>query len=167
MSTIKTAFGTATTFTKTNANLVSSVTAGWVSNAIDNISTLALDALIHVELAAVNSAPAGSKTIYLFAYALVDGSAAAYTGTGGAAVPGGTENTMVFPSVTTLPVVMPPLGTIPYPVQNIAINAGPFSVAKCFGGILPPKWGIAMVNDSGMTLNVTNIKYTEITNTVA
>jgi hypothetical protein len=167
MSTIKVAFGTATAFTKTNANLAASTTNGWVSNAIDNTSTLALDALIHVELAAVNTAPGGSKAIFLYAYALVDGSAAAYTGTGGAAVPSGSEATMVFPAVTTLPVVMPLLGIIPYPVQNIAINAGPFSVAKCFGGILPPKWGIGMVNDSGMTLSVTNIKYTEITNTVA
>lgn len=167
MATIKTAFGTAATFTKTNANLAASTTAGWVSNAIDNTGTLALDALIHVELAAVNTAPAGTKAIYLYAYALVDGSAAAYTGTGGAAVPSGSEATMTFPSISTLPVVMPLLGVIPYPVQNVAINAGPFSVAKCFGGVLPPKWGIAMVNDSGMTLSVTNIKYTEITNTVA
>lgn len=167
MSDVKQKFGTATAFTKTNANLAASVTAGWVSNAIDNTTTLADDALIHVELAAVNTAPAGSKAIFLYAYGLVDGAAAAYTGTGGAAVPSGSEATMVFPSVTTLPVVMPLLGVIPYPVQNIAINAGPFSVARAFGGVLPPKWGIAMVNDSGMTLNVTNIKYTELTYTVA
>lgn len=167
MATIKVAFGTATAFTKANAGLTASTTNGWVSNAIDNTSTLALDALVHVELAAVNTAPAGSKTIYLYAYALANSGASAYTGTGGAAVPSGAEGTMVFPAVTTLPVVMPLLGAIPYPVQNIAINAGPFSVAKAFGGILPPKWGIAMINDSGMTLTVTNIYYVEVTNTVA
>lgn len=166
MSDIKEKFGTATAFTKTNANLAASTTAGWVSNAIDNTSVLALDALVHVELAAVNTAPAGSKAIYLYAYGLANSGASAYTGTGGAAVPSGSEATMVFPSVTTLPVVMPLLGVIPYPVINIAINAGPFSVAKAFGGTMPPKWGIAMVNDSGMTLNVTNIYYVEVTNTV-
>lgn len=166
MTDIKAKFGTATAFTKTNANLAASTTNGWVSNAIDNTTNLYLDALVHVELAAVNTAPGGSKAIYLFAYALVDGGAAAYTGTGGAAVPSGAEATMVFPAVTTLGIDMPLLGVIPYPVQNIAINAGPFSVAKCFGGILPPKWGIGMVNDSGMTLNVTNIKYIEVFATV-
>ena len=166
MATIKEAFGTATTFTKTNANLATSTTAGWMSNAIDNTSTLADDALVNIELAAVNTAPANSKAIFLYAYALVDGSGSAYTSTGDG-TPSGSEGTLTFPDVTTLPVVMPLLGVVPYPVQNKAINGGPFSVARCFGGVLPPKWGVAMINHSGMTLSVTNIRYIEVTYTVA
>lgn len=166
MASVKLAFGAAIAFTKTNANLASSATAGWMSNAIDNSSNLYLDALVHIELAAVNTAPANSKAIFLYAYALVDSAAAAYTGSGDT-VPSGSEGALTFPDITTLPVPMPILGVVPYPVQNKAINGGPFSVAACFGGVLPPKWGVAMVNHSGMTLSVTNIKYIEVYRTVA
>lgn len=163
---VKEAFGTATAFTKTNANLASSATAGWMSNAIDNSSNLYLDALVHAEFAAVNTAPASSKAIFLYAFGLVDTSGSAYTSTGDGTA-SGSEGTLTFPDITTLQVVAPLLGTIPYPVQNKAINGGPFSVASCFGGILPPKWAIGMVNHSSQTLNVTNIKYIECYNTVA
>jgi hypothetical protein len=166
MASVKVAFGTATAFTKTNANLATSTTAGWMSNAIDNTSNLYLDALVHAEFAAVNTAPANSRAIYLFAYSLVDGAASAYTSSGDT-VPSGSEGTLTFPDFTLNAIPMPILGVVPYPVQNKAINGGPFSVAQCFGGVLPPKWGIAMLNHSGMTLSVTNIKYIEVYNTVA
>lgn len=165
MANSKQAFGTATAFTKTNANIASSATAGWMSNAIDNSSNLYSDALVGVELAAVNTAPANLKAIYLFGYGLIEGTTA-YTSTG-AATPSGSEGTLTFPSITTLPIVMPLLGVVPYPVQNTAINGGPFSVARLFGGVLPPKWGVAMLNYSGMTLSVTNIYYIEKYDTVA
>lgn len=166
MASVKEAFGTATAFTKTNANLATSATAGWMSNAIDNTTTLALDALVSLELAAVNTAPANSKAVFVYAFAVVDGSAAAYTGTG-SATPSGSEGTLTFPDVTANAIPMPLLGVVPYPTQNIAVNGGPFSVASCFGGVLPPKWGVAMINHTGMTLSVTNIKYVEVTNSVA
>lgn len=166
MATITETFGSATAFTITNANLASSPTAGWMSNAIDNSSNLYDDALIHVALASVATAPASSKAIFLYAFGLVDSSGALYTSTGDGTA-SGSEGTLTFPDVTTLPVVAPLLGVIPYPVSTKAINAGPFSVARCFGGILPVKWAIGMVNHSGMTLSVTSIKYIEVKYTVA
>jgi hypothetical protein len=165
MADAKRAFGTATAFTKTNANLATSATAGWMSNVITNSTNLYLDALVHAEFAAVNTAPANSKAIFLYAYALVDGSGSAYT-SAGSDTPSGSEGTMTFPDVTANAIPLPLLGVVPYPVQNKALNGGPFSVARCFGGILPPKWGIAMINHSGMTLSVTNIKYIEVYETV-
>jgi hypothetical protein len=137
-----------------------------MSNAIDNSSNLYDDALVHAEFAAVNTAPANSKAIFLYAYALVDTAGSAYSSSGDG-TPSGSEGTITFPDITTLPVAMPLLGVVPYPVQNKAINAGPFSVASCFGGVLPPKWGVCMINHSGMTLSVTNIKYIEVKYTVA
>ena len=165
MADIKRAFGTATAFTKTNANIATSATAGWMSNVIDNSSNKYLDALVHVELAAVNTAPANSKAVYLYAYALVDTGGSAYTSTGDG-TPSGSEGTITFPDVTANAIPLPRLGVVPYPTQNKAINAGPFSVATCFGGVLPPKWGIALINHTGMTLSVTNIKYIEVYETV-
>lgn len=158
---VKVAYGTATAMTITNANLATSATAGWQSAAIDNTSNLYLDYLFHVALAAVNTAPANSKAIFMFAHGLVDSAGAVYTSTGDG-TPGASEATMTFPDVTTLPTVCPPLGTIPYPVQNKIINGGPFSFSGAFGiqntGALP-KLLISMINHSGMTLNVTSITY--------
>jgi hypothetical protein len=165
MADIKQAFGTVFTFTKTNANLANSPTAGWKSNARDNSTNKFLDCLIHLRLAAVNTAPANSRLIYLYAYALLDDAGSAYSSTGDG-TPDGNEGAMTFPDVTVSAIPLPLLGAIPYPVQNKAINAGPFSVASCFGGILPPKWGIAMINHSGMTLSVTEIEGREIYHTV-
>lgn len=159
-ATLKTTFGTATAFTKTNANLTNSLTAGWKSNAIDNTTTRAIDALIGIELAAVNTAPSAPSTLYVFAYGLIEGTAYASTGDG---TIDGTEGTVTFPSVTTLPVVLKQIGTISYPVQNRAIN----QLFRWCGGqndlaVLPDKWGIAIVNATGMTISVTNIFYQEI-----
>lgn len=164
MADVKEKFGTATAFTKTNANLATSATAGWKSNAIDNSSNLYQDALVMVKLAAVNTAPANSKAIFLFAFSLIEGTSYGSTGDG---TIDGSEGTVTFPDVSALPVVAPLLGVIPYPAQNKAINSPAFSVAACFGGILPVKWCIGMVNHSGMTLNVTDIFYIEKYLTVA
>lgn len=154
-------FGSATAFTITNANLANSATAGWQSNAIDNSTNLYDDVLVITDFAAVNTAPANSKAIFMFAFAILDTAGSLYTSTGDAA-PGGTEATLTFPDVSTSAVVAPLLGVIPYPAQNKILRGGPFSVARCFGGVLPPKWAIGMVNHSGMTLSVTSIKYIEV-----
>lgn len=159
-------FSSATSLTLTSANLASSATAGWMSAVVDNSTNLYLDALVSIELAAVNTAPANHKRIYLFAYGLVDTAGSAYTSTG-AATPSGSVGTITFPDITTLEIVAPLLGAVPYPVINVANNGGPFSVARCFGGTLPSKWGVLMLNYSGMTLNVTAIKWVGVTNTVA
>ncbi len=169
MASIKLVYGTATAFTKTNANLADSATAGWKSNSIDNSSNLYLDALVSIELGAVNTAPGSNKAIYLFAYSLIEGTAYASTGDG---TIDGTEGTVTFPSISTpLPVVLPLLGVVPYPVQNKAINSPAFSVSKALFGApmsgLPDKWGIGMINFSGMTLSVTNIYYQEVYMSVA
>jgi hypothetical protein len=148
---VKEAFQAEQTMTVTNLHsLATSTTAGWTSASVDNSSNLYLDALVSVHVAAVNTAPANSKALFLYAYGSTDGSIFTSTGTSGGTV--GTEGALTFPDVTTLPVVMPLLGVIPYPVQNKALDAGPFSVARAFGGVLPRAWGVAIINHTGMTL---------------
>lgn len=159
MANVKLVYASPVTLTITNANLAASVTAGWQSAVQDNSSNLYLDALAEWVLAAVNTAPAGTKRIYCYAWGSNDSSGSDFTGTG-TNIPGTGEATLTFPDVTANSIPMPLIGTISYPSQNKAINAGPFSIARAFGGILPPKYGIAMVNDSGMTLSVTSIKIT-------
>lgn len=165
MADVKEKISAATSFTLTSANLATSTTAGWMSDVVDNTATLYLDALVHVELAAVNTAPSGSKTIYIFAYGLADPAGTVYTSTGDG-VPSGTVGTITFPAVTTNALPIPLIGTIPYPTQNKALNGGPFSVASAFSGILPAKWGLCIINDANMTLNVTAIKWVGVYATV-
>lgn len=144
-------FSAETALTVTNLHsLASSATAGWSSASIDNSSTLYFDALVAVHIAAVNTAPGSDKTIYVFAYGSTDGSIFTSTGTSGGTV--GTEGALTFPSVSTLPILMPLIGKVAYPVQNKALDGGPFSVRRAFGGVLPKYWGVAILNFSGFTL---------------
>lgn len=166
MANVKLSFANAVSLTLTSANLTNSATAGWQSDGQDNTSNLYLDALVQVKLAAVNTAPANTKLIYLYAFGVADGTTSDY-GTTGDGAPSGTVGTLTFPDVTANAIPCPLLGLIPYPVQNKALISAPFSIAKCFGGTLPAKYAIGMVNNSGMTLNVTSIKIVPVFLTVA
>lgn len=161
MATVRVNYGTVVSLTITNANLTSSSTAGWQSQSIDNSSNLYSDYLVQVKLAAVNTAPASNASIYLYGFGLIDSSGSDYSTTG-SGVPSGSEGTLTFPDITTLAIVSPLLGVIPYPVQNKAIVSSAFSVANAFGGVCPAKFSIGMINFSGMTLSVTTIKVTPI-----
>ena len=147
---VKEAFQTEQTETTTNLqSLASSATAGWTGNSVDNTSNLYLDALVSVVIAAVNTAPGSDKCVYLFAFGGTNSSDLTTTGTSGGTV--GTEGTLTFPSISTLPQLMPMFGRIPYPVQNRALNSGPLSVRRAFGGVLPPYHGTAILNFTGFT----------------
>jgi len=165
MSNVKLVYASPVTLTLTSANLASSATAGWQSDGQDNTTNLYLDAIVQVKLAAVNTAPASSKAIFLYAFGVADGATTDYGSTGAAAVTG-SVGTLTFPDVTANSVPCPVLGIIPYPTQNVAIISQPFSIARAFGGILPAKYAIGMVNFSGMTLNITSIKIVPVYSTV-
>jgi hypothetical protein len=166
MANVKLAYASPVSLTLTSANLANSATAGWQSDGQDNTSNLYIDALVQVKLAAVNTAPANSKAIYIYGFGIADGATTDYTGTGDTNA-SGTVGTLTFPDVTANAVPCPLVGVIPYPVQNKAINSASFSIARAFGGILPAKYAIGMVNHSGMALSVTSIKIVPVYLTVA
>lgn len=142
MSDVKLAFGSATAMTITLNSLASSATAGRESTVVDNSTNKYLDALVEVLLSYPNSAPANDQAVYVYAYASLDG-----TNYSGGATGSDAAYTLRSPSV------LAPLGTIPTPTQNIAYRSRPMSVANAFGGVLPSKWGIVVVNFSGQTLS--------------
>lgn len=161
MANVKLAFGSATAFTITLNSLASSGTAGRESTVVDNSSNLMLDALVEVTIDYPNSAPANDQAIYVYAYGSLDGtnypesitgSDAGYTFKG---------------SAGALKTALRLIGVIPA-VQNMNYRFGPFNVAPAFGGIMPVKWGIAVLNYSGQTLDSSgnSAQYREVYATV-
>lgn len=153
MADLKVAYSSATSLADISAlnSLATSATAAWQSDAFDNSSNNYLDILIHAEFAAVNTAPANSKALFLWVAGLVDTAGSAYTSSG-SDVPSGTEGTITIPDFTANAIPLRSLGRIPYPVQNKVLNGGPFSVAQAFGGIVPPKFVLIIANHTGYTI---------------
>lgn len=163
MSTVKESFpATGSSITLTLNSLASSGTVGRASTSVDNSTNLDLDALVQVAIAFPNSAPANDKFIYVFAYGSYDGTAYPEGITGSDA--GYTIQGAAGALTTALRVI----GHIPA-IQNITANYGPFSVAQAFGGILPPKWGLVVLNYGGQTLSGSGntATYTRVQATVA
>jgi hypothetical protein len=149
MASVKTEYASAAALTITLDSLASSGTAGRESTVVDNTSNKYLDALVEVRINFPNSAPANDQAIYVYAYASIDGTTypedltgadAAYTFKG---------------SAGALRTALRLIGVIPA-VQNEDARWGPFSVAAAFGGVLPPKWGIVVLNYGGQTLAGSN-----------
>lgn len=159
---LRTAYSSAATLTIANANIASSKTAGWQSDGLDFTSPANLiDVLFQAKFAAVNTAPGNTRAIYFHFCPLIDVAGSDYTSSGDGS-PSGTEGTITLPDFSTLEVVAPRLGRVPYPVQNKAIVSPVFSLKKACGGIIPPKGVVLMCNDSGMTLNVSWMKIIRI-----
>lgn len=155
MATLKPLYGTANQpITVTLASLANA--AGRASAVIDNTTTLALDAL--VSLAVKTNAAGVSATGYVavYAYGTVDGT----TYTDGAT---GTDAAFT-PSASGANLRL--IGTIQTPAVATTYQSGPFSVANAFGGTLPAKWGIVVVNNSGAALDATEASHTKQFQTV-
>jgi hypothetical protein len=147
---VKEAFQSEQTATTTNLqSKASSTTAGWTGNTVDNTSNLYLDADVHVVIAAVNTAPANHKAVYVYAFAGTNSTDVTVTGAASGGTPG-TEGSLTFPAVDTLTSCLPTLMIIPYPVQNAAIH-GHASLSKVYS-LLPAFWGVAALNYAGFTL---------------
>lgn len=162
MASVKEAMGSATSFTITLNSLASSGTVGRQSTVVDNSTNLYLDALVEVTIAFPNSAPANDKAIYVYAFASLDGTN--YPEGLGASDAGFTFQGSAGALTTALRLI----GVIPA-IQNVTARYGPFAVSPAFGGILPAKWGIIVLNFGGQTLSASGnaAQYREVYQTVA
>lgn len=139
-------FQAAQTLTVTNLHsLANSATAGWQSDVVDNTSDLFLDALAMVVFDFANTAPANSKGCYIFAYGGLE--SGTYTNPAS-----GAQGTLTLLDVTANPQSMPMVHFQPYTTADEVAESKPFSIAAGFGGILPPYWGLAIINHSGAAL---------------
>ena len=161
-SNVKEAFspaGSTTSITCTYGTLTSSGTVGRASTAVDNSTNLFLDALVTATIQYPNSAPANDKAIYMYAYGSIDGS------TYPEGITGSDASYTIQGSAGALTTALRPIGTIPA-VQNTNVTYGPFAVAPAFGGWLPYKWGLVMLNFSGQTLTAGTVQFVGVYTTV-
>lgn len=141
-------YSSVTSMTVTNLHsLASSATAGWQSDVVDNSSNVYEDAHVQVILDFANTAPANDKCVYVFAYA---GLETTYTNPAS-----GSEGAITLTSITNTGQNIRLIGIIPYTTQDEVAESAVMSVGAAFGGLLPIKWGIVILNYSGAALAAT------------
>jgi hypothetical protein len=131
--------------------------AGRESTAVNNGSAGAdaIDALVGGKIT-TGTSPTADRQIEVWAYGSYD--ATSYCG--GAS---GTDANLTpqAKSLMRLLTVIPTSAT-----SNQAYTFGPFSIAQAFGGVVPEKWGIYVVQNTGVALHATGgnheIKYTPV-----
>jgi hypothetical protein len=145
MATIfKSNYDTGATFTCTLAGLANNGARSAL--AVDNTTNLYLDALVQMQIKSGASGVSATGTVLVYAYGSADG---------GTSYPesAGTDTGVTLSVPATPNVVL-------IRSMNVVANATtyisePASVAGAFGGILPSKWGIIVVNQSGAALDGT------------
>jgi hypothetical protein len=140
----KLAFGSASQgITITLASLAQA--AARQSTAIDNTSNLFLDAMVYLAIPILTGTPGSDKAIYIYAFGSEDGTN--YDDNAGAT---DAAITLRVPSnLRFLDVILTPdSGALTY--KKVIP-----SVARAFGGILPPKWGIVIKNMTNLAFNAT------------
>jgi len=146
-TTAKPLYGTATAMTITLASLGSSGVSGRQSTTIDNTSDLADDSHVFVK-ATTGTSPTGGNAISIYAFGSTDGTL--YSGGLGA------SDATVSPSPTPINGGLQLLATFTVvSASNTAYSGGPYSIANAFGGTMPRKWGIFIVQNTGAALNAT------------
>lgn len=146
MANIKEEFSSdAQAITITLASLASA--AARESATIDNATNKYLDALVEAKVKTNATAPASDKAVYVYVWGSVD-----YTAT--ATYPDrvtGADAGITPDSPTQLRL----LNVIYCPAAATSYQMEPSSVAAAFGGVLPAKWGIVVVNATGNALDAT------------
>jgi len=149
------AYGTAVDLTVTALqSLGSSLTSGWQSARISNMSTKALDYEIGIKLAPANTLPASDKVAYVYiseAHLLQDGSTWLHDDVGVTTLPSGSEGAITVLSNATGPMSAKLLGTIPYYTQNAPMQRT-FKLSTVAGMFISGGFSIIIVNFTGAAL---------------
>lgn len=164
MATVALSYSAVQTMTVTNLHSNSnSATNAWTSAVVDNTTDLYLEALVQVVLDYANTAPANDKVAYVYAYGGVDTNSVLSGNVTG------TEGDLTIPTIVSNPQAYRLIGIVPYTTQDEVMESQPMSVAAAFGGMLPPYWGIVIVNYSGAALGASGntVKWRGIKATVA
>lgn len=155
MSVTKTTYATSAAVTITLTSLASG--SARESTAIDNATNLYLDAMLYVALKLAAGTPAGEFTVY--AYGSEDGTNydENVTGSNAAITLRTSHNLQVLGRINAYT-----SGALTYKMTFT-------SVATALGGILPRKWGVVILNSTGLAMDSSgsSISYTGVTATTA
>jgi len=134
--------GTAITFTLTSLG-----NGSWrQSAAVDNTTNLYIDALVGGSVQTGTSPTAGG-TIDIYAYGQYDASGeytAGASGSDASYTADGEES--LLRHVASIVVDAD---------SNIDYEWGPVTIARCFGGVMPQRWGLVAENNTGVALHST------------
>ena len=161
MATTSVLYGTSTAVTCTLASLADSATVGRQSTVVDNTSNLYDDALLFISVTTAGTV-ATPFAVYVYIFGSEDGTNFiaddGVIGTTDAAYTVNAASNLKGPFIISTPTTAKIYSTI-------------ISIASCFGGVMPRKWGFVVVNDSGAALNSSegaHIKtYTGVKTTIA
>ena len=159
MATIKPSYGSPVAHTITLASLASdtALSAGRQGTAIDNSASPIMDALVGGKVTA-GTTPTTGKAIEVWAFGSYDGT----TYSAGAGATDAALTTGVEKALMRLLAVIDTDAT-----SNHAYEWGPVSVAAAFGGFMPAKWGVYVVQNTGVALHATagnhEVKHTPVT----
>jgi hypothetical protein len=139
-----TVYGGVVALTITLASLANSATAGRQSTVVDNTSDVAIDSIVQVKVT-TGTTPTNGNLIQVWAFGTADGTN--YSGGAGTTdagfTPTNVNNMRLLESFTVTS------------TSNITYVSGSHSIANAFGGTMPRKWGIFVLNNSGVALNAT------------
>jgi hypothetical protein len=146
MTTTTPLYGTTTALTITLASLATdaNLVAGRQSTVVDNGSDDAVDALVGGKVT-TGTTPTAARQIEVWAFGSYDD-----TEYGGGAGASDANFTPDAKSLMRLLTIIPTVST-----SDKAYRWGPFSIAQAFGGVMPEKWGIYIVHNTGVNLNAT------------
>lgn len=163
MATMSMNYGTTKqAITITLDSLASSAIAGRQSTVIDNRTNKFMDALVQLQFTVPTGGSIGNdKAIYIYVFGTVNDTDSWFGAERGVA---GTQATigasdaaysMTDPTVGGTPLVLAKVMSVPVaPTStNGVYQTEPFSVAACFGGVIPAQWGIVVRNYCGITLH--------------
>lgn len=155
--------------TITLASLATSATlvAGRESTIVSNVSALYMDAIVAGQITTGTSPSAAN--IQVFVYAPIKNVSSTWTlPKAGGSVLTGADAAATF-DAAQIQAIRLAYTTQTNTTSDRAYTVPPFSVAALFGGVLPIKWGLWIVHNTGVNLNstgsnhwmhYTGIKYT-------
>lgn len=151
MANIKNVYGTQATLTATLASLASdtNLLAGRESTAVNNTSDLNIDFLLSGKIT-TGTTPTDVREIRVYVYGQVE-TTPTYSD-----VLDGTDSDETITSAGIRDAALK-LATV-IQTNNTSDRTywfGPISVAALFGGVVPPRWGVFIVHNTGVALNAT------------
>lgn len=150
MADIKQAWSTSAALTITLTTLAHSTSAGRESTAVDNSTNKYIDAMLTVSVKITTGTSAADKAVYVYVYGSEDGTNYDTNATG-------SDAAITLESPTNLRLL--DVISVNTTAGNATWKKVIGSVASAFGGQLPRKWGIVILNTTSLAFTATSANH--------